>query len=149
MKTLVLGIGNLLLGDEGVGVHVIEALRKKELPAGTELLDAGTAVLDAAEAIEQAERIIVVDAMKAGCGPGTVYRVPLCDCAAAPTIASLHGFDLGRVMALTGRATLPDTVVIGVEPQNFDWSMALSAPVQRALPAVIEAVEEELRDYSS
>ena len=70
MKTLVLGIGNLLLGDEGLGGHVIRALQQRALPSGTELLDAGTAILDAAGAIEQAERLIVHAKKPGRCRPG-------------------------------------------------------------------------------
>ena len=65
METLVLGMGNMLLGDEGVGVHAALALME-DCPAGTEVLDIGTAILDALPALERAERVIVMDAMKIG-----------------------------------------------------------------------------------
>ena len=76
-STLVLGIGNLLLRDDGVGPHAVRALRARPLPANVEALDVGTAFLDAIPALEGAVRLVVVDAMRAGGAPGTVYRIAL------------------------------------------------------------------------
>lgn len=143
-KTVVLGIGNLLLGDEGVGVHAASALTENDgLPAGTEVLAVGTAILDALPALEKADRVIVMDAMKGGGPPGTVYRIPFDECKKPETIASMHGFDLSRVMMLTGRSDLPDVLVFGVEPAQMGWSMELSEPVAAAMPALLEAVSKE------
>ncbi len=100
MKTLILGMGNEILGDEGVGVHAVRALRAESLPAGTEVLEVGTAILDALPALEVPQRILIIDAMQ-GQGPaGSVYRIPLEDCRRSPLIASMHGFDIFRVLAL-------------------------------------------------
>lgn len=143
MATLVLGIGNLLLGDEGVGVHVARALQRQRLPENVTVLEVGTAFLEALPEIERADRIIVIDAMHAGHAPGTAYRVPYDDCVKPECIASLHGFDLSRAIFLAGRDTMPETVIIGVEPARIDWGTELSPEVQGMLPAVIEAVKNE------
>ena len=143
-KTVVLGIGNLLLGDEGVGVHAASALLEKgSLSQDTEVLAVGTAILDALPALETAERVIVMDAMKAGGAPGTIYRIAYKDCKKPETLASMHGFDLSRVMTLTGRTDLPEVTVFGVEPEQMGWSMALSDTVAMALPALVNAVSAE------
>ena len=63
MKTLILGIGNLLWGDEGIGVHAARELREEELPEGTKVLDVGTSILDALGELENSERVIVLDAI--------------------------------------------------------------------------------------
>jgi hydrogenase maturation protease len=144
LGTLVLGLGNLLLADEGVGVHAARALAGGPPCAGVTVLDVGTAVLDALPALEEAERVVVIDALKAGGPPGTVYRIPLADCARAETIAGMHGFDLPRVLALAGRKEAPEVVVIGVEPERIEWSLELSPSVAAALPAVVEAVGAEV-----
>lgn len=150
VKTLVLGMGNLLLSDEGVGVHAARALLEHgELPAGTEVLTVGTALLDALPAIEKADRIIVMDAMKADGLPGTVYRIPFDACRHPRTIASLHGFDLSRVFALAGREDSPEVLVFGVEPARMGWSMDLSEPVAAAVPALIAAVSKEVRSCAA
>ncbi len=73
-KTLVLGLGNILMGDEGVGVHAVRALEKHSLPAYVELLDGGTGGFTLLEPLESAERIILIDAAADGNPPGTVTR---------------------------------------------------------------------------
>ena len=142
--TLVLGLGNLLLGDEGVGVHVAEELLRDPLPSGVVVLDVGTAVLDALPAMEAADRIVVVDAVQDGQAPGTVYRVPFDEMHHPEVIGSVHGFDLSRALALIGRHDRPEVVVIGVEPELVAWSLELSPPVREALPAILEAVRAEV-----
>ena len=150
MKTLVLGIGNLLLCDEGVGVHVARALRREKLPDDVVVLEVGTAFLDALPEIEQADRIIIVDAMRADHSPGTIYRVPFTDCVKPECIASLHGFDLSRVMFLAERESVPEALVIGVEPARIEWGTELSREIQDKVPMVIEAVKKEIagKDFS-
>ncbi len=143
METLVLGMGNLLLGDEGVGVHAARTLREAEPPPGVEVMEVGTALLDALPAIAAAERIVVIDAMVGGGEPGSVYRVPLRACARPQPIGSVHGFDLSGVLALAGRSDPPPVLVVGVEPQRIDWSTELSPTVADALPTVIETVLRE------
>jgi hydrogenase maturation protease len=144
VKTLVLGIGNLLLCDEGVGVHVARALKREQLPENVVILEVGTAFLDALPEIEQADCIIIVDAMQAEHAPGTIYRVPFDDCVKPECIASLHGFDLSRVMFMAGRESTPETVVIGVEPARIDWGTDLSPEIQEMIPSVIEAIKTEI-----
>ncbi len=144
MKTLILGLGNLLLRDEGVGVHVAHALMAEGTPEGVTVLDVGTAILDALFEMEKADRIIVIDAVMAEGGvPGSVYRMPLDAFCSPRCIASLHGFDISRVLALAGRSELPEIIVIGVEPAQIDWSLELSEPVARVLPEVVRIVREE------
>jgi hydrogenase maturation protease len=144
MNTLVLGIGNLLLCDEGVGVHAVRALQREDLPPDITVLEVGTAVLDALPEIERADHIIIIDAMKADHAPGTVYRVPMGDCVTPEYTASLHGFDLPRVMFLAGRTAQADVIVIGVEPARIEWGTELSKVIRDTIPAVIRAVRTEI-----
>lgn len=142
--TLVLGLGNQLLGDEGVGVHAAEELLRDPLPDGVVVLDVGTAILDALPAMQAADRIVVVDAVRGDRSPGTVYRVPFEDMCRPQVIGSVHGFDLSRALALSGRVDRPEVVVIGVEPQTIDWSLELSPAVKAAMPIVLRAVRTEI-----
>jgi hydrogenase maturation protease len=144
MKVLVLGIGNLLLSDEGVGVHVARALMESDLPEEVLVLDIGTAILDALPAIEEADRIIVVDAVKGGSPPGSVYRMSHEEFIRPEVIASMHGFDLSRVLLLTNRKDIPEVIVIGVEPSRLDWSLELSPEVELIMPIILQAVREEI-----
>lgn len=139
-KTAVLGLGNLLLGDEGVGVHVVRALQQKSHPDGVVLADIGTAVLDAIPLLEECDRVIVIDAVKAGKEPGTLYCMPLSAMNEKKCIASLHGVDLHRVMRLSRRSSPPEVLVIGIEPDRIDWSLELSPSVNAALPMLFQLV---------
>ena len=73
-KTLVLGLGNVIMGDEGVGVHVVRAIEKRQLPEGVECLDGGTGGFILLEPLQKADRIILIDAAADGNVPGTVTR---------------------------------------------------------------------------
>jgi hydrogenase maturation protease len=143
-RLLILGIGNLLLADEGVGVHAAQALMKKDLPEGVAVLDIGTAILEALPDLEKADRVIVIDAVMAGKEAGTVYRIAYDDCEKPERIASVHGFDLSRVLAMTSRENPPCVTVIGVEPARIGWSLELSPAVAGALDTVLQVVEDEM-----
>lgn len=144
VKNLILGLGNLLLGDEGVGVHAAQALIAEGCPEDTVILDVGTAILEALPALEQVQRVVVIDAVKGGEAPGSVYRMPFAEFVKKPVIASMHGFDLDRTLALTRRTEPPEVLVIGVEPASFDWSLELSPAVAGALPTVLALVWQEV-----
>ena len=146
MQTLVLGIGNELLGDEGVGVHAARLLREEGLSPKTKILEVGTAILDALPDLEQADRVIILDAMKDDQPPGTVYKISLDHCSGTTCIAGMHGFDIFRVMALAGRSTPPPVMVFGVEPLEIGWSLELSTPVTESIPHLLDAVRAELID---
>jgi hydrogenase maturation protease len=144
VKTLVLGVGNLLMGDDGVGVHAAIALCREGGLAGAEILEVGTAILDALPALEAADRVVVMDAVCVGEVPGTVYRIPLSSCAENSFIASVHGLSLVRILTLHGKE-VPGGVILGVEPDHIGWSMSLSPSVEKALPKLLEAVRKEIR----
>jgi hydrogenase maturation protease len=145
LKTLIVGLGNEILGDEGVGVHAARALESVLNTEDAQVLEVGTAILDALPDLEHPDRIIVIDAMKAQGTPGTIYRTCLADCSGAPCIASMHGFDIFRVLSLAGRTDTPQIVVFGVEPLHIGWSTELSEPVRQSMPPLISAVQAECR----
>jgi hydrogenase maturation protease len=144
MKTLILGMGNLLLCDEGVGVHVARALAQRDLPPDVAVVEAGTAFLDVLPNIEKADRILLIDAMEAGGAPGSVYRVPFDQCLHPEMLASLHGFDLSRVLFMAGSDRTPEVTVFGVEPARIEWGTELSPVIQQVLPAIEKAVLNEV-----
>jgi hydrogenase maturation protease len=137
-------MGNLLLCDEGVGVHVARALAERDLPANVAVVEAGTAFLDVLPEIEKADRILLIDAMEGGGAPGSIYRVPFDQCKHPEMLASLHGFDLSRVLYMAGSGRNPEVTVFGVEPALIEWGTELSPAVLRVLPALREAIFNEL-----
>jgi hydrogenase maturation protease len=144
MNTLILGMGNLLLCDEGVGVQVARSLAQRELPPGVSVVEAGVAFLDVLPDIEKADRILLIDAMEGGGAPGSVYRVPFDQCLHPDMLASLHGFDLSRVLYMAGSDRAPQVTVFGIEPERIAWGTELSGTVKGVLPAVKRAILDEL-----
>jgi len=127
-----------------VGVHVAQRLLDGESIDDVVVLDVGNALLDAMPAIAAADKVIVVDAMKGGGTPGTVYRLAIEDCSSSGPIGSVHGFDMKSVLHLVGRKEPPEVTVIGIEPEVIGWSTELSNAVAEALPAVMATVQQEL-----
>ncbi len=144
MNTLILGLGNLLLTDEGVGVHAARALAARELPEGVSVVEAGTAFLDVLPEIEKADRILLIDAMEGGGAPGSVYRVPFDECRLPEMLASLHGFDMSRVLFMAGNQRNPQVTVFGVEPAKIEWGTEVSPAIARTLPLLEQAILHEL-----
>jgi hydrogenase maturation protease len=148
-RVLVLGIGNLILKDEGIGVHVVRALEERELHPEVELIDGGTATMDLLSLIHKAERIIIVDALKAGRAPGTLYRcLPEELKGTSERPLSLHQIGLLDVLAMARQlGGSPAVVIIGVEPKEISWGLELTKELQAAVPKVVEAVCAELKGW--
>lgn len=144
-KILVIGMGNLIYRDEGVGVHVIEEMKKMELPPYVGLVDIGTSTMDLIGYLDGVKKLIVIDAMKAGGHPGDIYRCRPEDLLPkGEDPVSLHDIGLLETLAMAKKKGLEiDTVVIGVEPKVFDWGMELSEEVKDRIPDIIEAVLKE------
>jgi hydrogenase maturation protease len=145
-KVVVLGIGNLILRDEGVGVHAVRELEGRKLPAHVEIIDGGTSLMELLPVIQEAERIIVIDALRGGGEPGTVYRVTPDDLTAdTERTLSLHQVGLLEVLGMARQlGGEPQVVIIGVEPKEISWGMELTPEVKAKLPRVIDAVFEEM-----
>jgi hydrogenase maturation protease len=149
MRVLVLGLGNILLGDEGVGVRIIEALAARYVfPEGVELLDGGTSGMELLDTIADCEHLLICDAVRAEAPAGTVIR--LTD-AQVPALfrqhLSPHQLGLADVLAtlkLLDQAPASVTL-IGVVPQNLDLGMELSAAMVHAVDRAVACLAEELR----
>lgn len=139
-KTLILGIGNNLLSDDGVGIHVVEALRARSLP-DVECLDGGTLSFSLMETVENAQRLIVVDAAQLNEPPGTVkcFENEAMDRYLRSGRRSVHEVGLADVLdmtRLTGRLPEP-RALFGIQPKELGWGEAPSAPVAEAMERVI------------
>lgn len=145
-RTLVVGLGNLLLGDEGVGIHVIYELKKLKLPQNVELIDGGTAAFDLIPLLKNADKLIVLDAVQAGGEPGTIYRFgPEAISQSSFRITSLHEITLQDVLSAAHLLNIePETVIIGIEPKRIEYGLELSAELKQAVPKVIALIQKEL-----
>ncbi len=144
-KTLIVGMGNLIYRDEGVGVHVIQQMQKMKLPDHIELLDIGTSTMDLITYLDGVKKLIVIDAMKAGGAPGTIYQCKSEDLLPEEEgPISLHEIGLLEALSMARKKGLEiETVVIGVEPKVFDWGIELSEEVREKIPTIIKVVLEE------
>ncbi len=147
---LVLGVGNLVLKDEGVGVHVAQRMQEMDLPSHVEVLDGGTMGFDLLDDIEGRKKVVIVDTVKGGQPPGTVYRMTIDDIDEMPkSRVSLHDIDMTDVFKLADLFEIekPEIVIIGVEPKDMEsTSMELSPEVEAQIPKVIEVVMREIEE---
>jgi hydrogenase maturation protease len=147
-NVLILGVGNLLLTDDGFGVHVINALREIPLPPNVTLVEAGIVSHQLIPDFHEADLLIFIDAVEAGDTPGSIFRFRPEDMQFMSHIkASLHDMSLIDVLhmtALTGER--PETVIIAVQPKDVGTcSMELNDEVKAVIPKVIELIFEELK----
>ncbi len=151
MSALVLGIGNLLIGDEGVGCRAVEELcRRYSMPPEVQCIDGGTAGFELLSYLDGRNEVILIDALQDDRAPGTVIKVEdehvpkaflarttphqlgICDVLAA---AQLTGIQPGRL------------VLFGIEPKQMEVGLSLSSEVQAAMEKVVHAVVDQLRQF--
>lgn len=140
-KILIVGLGSTLLGDEGIGVRIIELLQEKaKLPPGITLLDGGTAGYTLIDCMKDYKRVILIDAVKGGGNPGSIYYFSFDDIMRKPELKlSGHQIDLPEVLMLAKKlGELPEMTLIGIEPENIDYGMKLSLTAKEAAKQVIE-----------
>lgn len=145
-RIVVLGIGNTLLADEGVGVQALARLREDGADEGLVLVDGGTLGLALLEYVEGADGLIVIDAARLDLAPGSVRRY--CDAALDALLRSrirtVHELGLKDLldMARVNGALPARRALITVEPARVDWDTALSPVVAAALPEIGRLVRE-------
>ncbi len=145
--TLVVGVGNELLGDEGIGVHVARALRARALGEGVEVLDGGTTGFELLPWFRGKERVILVDAIRTRAEAGAIYRIPAEEVAGfLPHPSSAHGSDLGELIrAALALDPAPEVRIVGVVPEFLDrFSLELGPRLRERFEAIVEAVLDEL-----
>jgi len=144
-RTLIVGIGNLLCRDEGIGVHVVHEMEGRELPPHIELLDMGTSTMDLISHLKEVKKLIVIDAMKAGGTPGTIYKCRPEDLLPkGDEPISLHEIGVLETLSMAKKMGMEiQTVIIGVEPKVLDWGMELTEEIKGVIPSIIEAVLKE------
>ncbi len=151
MSVAVVGIGNLLMGDDGVGVKVLEALRHKyEFPQEVVLLDGGTKSIELLPYLEDARRVIFIDAVDVGESPGTVFEASGGEVAEYfQNKLSVHQIGLPDLIgAMYLRGTVPEEVVlVGVQPSQTDLQWGLTDEVQAAVEKATERVVRILRHW--
>jgi hydrogenase maturation protease len=150
MRFIVLGVGNILLSDDGIGVWTINKLQHEfALPPEVVVIDGGTTGMEMLEDLSNADHLIIIDAVRSGNAPGAIVRlsgeqVPVF----FRTKLSPHQIGLSDVLAtleLTGEQPGGITV-IGIEPVSMETAMSLSPQVEARLPLLMDLVVMELRE---
>ncbi|UCF79301.1 MAG: hydrogenase maturation protease [Candidatus Eiseniibacteriota bacterium] len=146
--TLILGVGNKLLKDEGVGVHFVETLKLCQFPSDVEVDDGGARGIDLLTLFRGRKLVIVVDCARMGEAPGTVRTFEKEEIIREHTGGfSVHGTSLANTLKLGEHlGILPDVVVVGIEPETVEIEIGLSDTVAGALEEVQRVVEEIIRE---
>ncbi len=155
-RTLVLGLGNILLKDEGVGVHVAQKLQQMALPYNVEVIDGGTASLDILLTKRSIEKLVVIDALRAGKEAGTIYKARLKldefdkleQIFSNETRISLHQMSIIDALTAVRRTGYApkEVVIIGVEPEVVEWGLELTDKVKQKVSEIIDTVLKEIED---
>jgi len=147
-KIIVIGVGNLLLKDEGVGVHVARELKKNDLPSGIEVFDGGVAGIGLLDYLREASKVLLIDAADMNLKPGAVVRFTPEDVREEKIGPRFSSHDIGLLEILQLAKALEqgpqEVVIIGIQPKEISWGTGLSPEVQASVPRAIEAVLKEI-----
>ena len=149
-RIIVLGLGNLVRSDDGVGVHVVQRLKSDaRIPESVQVLDGGTLGLQLLPAMETASHVLAIDAVNTGAEPGTVVRFDMSELTPLPGSPSVHQIGFADLLsALQWVGKFPERMVLlGVQPEETGWGTELSARVQAAVPALIQTAIDELKQW--
>ncbi|MFO7955738.1 MAG: hydrogenase maturation protease [Candidatus Brocadiia bacterium] len=145
-KVAVVGIGNLLLHDEGLGVHAVRRLEDAAQRKNVTYVDGGTDPWAAFSQVEDCEVVLVLDAILGGGEPGDTYKMSLQEVEAGSAVLSLHGvtmFHLLQYEALVGNR-FEEVLVLGMEPESVEPGIGLSGRCEQSMPEFLEAVVSEI-----
>jgi hydrogenase maturation protease len=145
-KIVIAGLGNLLLRDDGVGVHAIKALQKNQIQ-DIITVEVGCAVFDSLHLLEAADKILLIDAMEAGGPPGSVYLCDLSDIDGKPEWGSLHHLSVITALQTFAKKRASLIKLVGIEPAVINYGLELSDAVQGALPRVCQLARSITREW--
>lgn len=150
-QVVVLGLGNILLQDEGLGVRAVERLKDRYvLPEHVQALDGGTLGLDLLPYIAGATDLLILDAVDVDRAPGTVVRLVGDSIPAALSLKmSMHQVGVQELLGASRlRGILPRNVVVwGMQPAALDWGLDLTEPIKSELDKLVTKAAEELQSW--
>ncbi|MDR3288593.1 MAG: HyaD/HybD family hydrogenase maturation endopeptidase [Peptococcaceae bacterium] len=146
-KIMIMGIGNVLLSDEGCGVQFLKELEEAQLPEDVELLEGGTAGLELVHLIKEADFLILIDAVNAQSDPGALFRFQPEELSVFPPEFQVSFHQVGIIEVLSVAKLLgnaPQTLIYGIQPKSLEWGMELSAEVRAVFPRLLRLVTGEI-----
>ena len=143
-RVLILGIGNLVLRDEGVGIHAVQALEKEQLPSHVEVLDGGTGGVGIIGVLQEFDRIVMIDATLDDSPAGTIKKIKPKFSKDYPQLLSSHEFGLrDMIESMIVQENIPEIDLITISIKNYQTiGMDLSPEVERVIPTVLKMVRE-------
>lgn len=146
-KIMVMGVGNVLFSDEGLGVRFLDELAKNPLPENVEILEGGTAGLELIASIQEVDFLIIVDSINAQAEPGAIFRFQPEDMRVFPEKFEVSFHQIGLLDMLTAANLIgkaPKTLIFGVQPKSLEWEMELSPEIKALFPRLTEFVIQEI-----
>ncbi|MCX7831913.1 MAG: hydrogenase maturation protease [Actinobacteria bacterium] len=148
-KLIILGVGNLLLSDEGAGIHTVEILKQKVRHKSIEIIDGATLGLDLFGLFDDAQKIWIVDCVKGGGEPGSVYKFGLESVKKKiPDLKlSMHDFNIIDVIELAKALgkDIPEITFYGIEPKTLEWGDKPSAEVRSGIEKAVQMIIDDLK----
>ena len=145
-STVILGIGNILLKDDGIGIHVVKKLEDEGLPSTIEVVDGCTSTLDTLSYFLEYEKIIVIDSLKAGYEPGTIYKIKPEDIKNYKrenlSIHDVQILDVVKIAEMYNKH--PDVTIFGIEPKEIIFDTEMTDCMKRKVPEIINLIKREL-----
>lgn len=144
-----IGAGNILMRDDGVGVEAMNRLQQRPFSVPVEFIDAGTALPDVLPQVAEAEAVIIVDALQTDHAPGSVFKLTpedLEDCVGQPERLSLHQLSLLesiQLAGLTGRR-IPPLTIYGVVPADVEWGLGLSDTLEGHMTKIVQTIYDDV-----
>jgi len=151
-KVIIIGIGNILLMDEGIGIHVINELEKHKLPDNVDIYDGGTGGFKLIDLMREAKRVIFIDAVEAGKTPGTITTFKYKDVRSIypKKKYSLHDTNLLEVIKMAELLEVPIEIeIVGIQPKTINYSTTLSKELRDAMPDIINTVLSRIEEVCS
>jgi len=147
----IIGIGNTLRGDDGIGPDIIQRLKKQTLPVPHTLADVGSDAFSLLEYLIGKEPLLIIDCAKMGEKPGTVRKFNLNESTlqTLDKAVSLHGMSFGEMYKMAqSLGNVAECTLIGVEPEQMDFGKTLSLVVEKQIPLILNLIIEEAKNYA-
>ncbi|MBO8128010.1 MAG: hydrogenase maturation protease [Peptococcaceae bacterium] len=147
---VVLGVGNELQKDDGVGVHVVRRLSRLSFPPSVRLIEGGTGGENLLFYFEGAERLIIIDSLDAGADPGTLFSFTPeeLELIESSEPVSLHQIRVPEVLSLARKlGKLPPTRIYAVQPAEIDWGLELSSVVESRVLGLVSLVRQDIDNW--
>jgi hydrogenase maturation protease len=150
-KTVVVGVGNIIRSDDGLGVHALRRLQSDpRTPPSIVLVDGGTMGPELVSYVWEASRLLLLDSVDAGQCPGTLIRMNGDELRRLPGATSVHQLGVVDLIATLSLASQepPEIVLLGVQPASTDWGTSLTSRVEESLGTVVENAIAQLMSWS-